>query len=105
MDFFKMENEPLVDELVKLKAQKDALERKEKAIRNMLMDAMREHHIEAFDTDSARIVYVEDTDVKRIDSEKLKSRYPSAYHNCCTYGFRDSYLLVRVKNNGSRKAI
>lgn len=104
LEIFKMENDCLVDELVELKKQKEVLERKEKAIRDKLLTAMREHHIESFETDSARISFVEDTNCKRVDSEKLKRCYPSAYHARCYYGYKDAYLILRVKeSNGSRK--
>lgn len=97
LEIFKMENDCLVDELVELREQKEALGRKEKAVRNKLLTAMREHHIESFETDSARVSLVEDADYKRVDSEKLKQRYPSAYHACCCYSYKDAYLVLRVK--------
>ena len=96
-DYFKMQNEPLVDELVDLRAEKDALERREKAIRRKLMERMQEHYIESFETDSATVSYVEDADYKSIDSEKLRSKYPSAYRACCTYKCKDGYLVLRIK--------
>lgn len=97
MDIFSKENASLVDELVDLKAEKDVLERKEKAIRLKLMERMQEHHIDSFETDTAKVAYVEDSNYRKVDSEKLRSKYPSAYHACCTYGYKDSYLILRVK--------
>lgn len=61
------------------------------------MATMCEHHIESFETDSAKVSYVESADFIRIDSEKLKRCYPSIYHNCCCYSFKDDYLVLRVK--------
>lgn len=97
MDLFKMENTPLVDELVILRKEKYALEQKEKAIKDILKKRMNEHHIDSFETDSARISYVNDSNCMRVDSEKLKHEYPSVYYACSEHYYKDSYLIVKEK--------
>lgn len=105
MEIFTRENEPLVEELAELRAEIKALQGKEKAIKDTLLDQMCNHHITSFETDSAKVLFVEDSNYKTVNSEKLKKQYPSVYYACSTYHYKDAYLIMRLKNNGSRKEL
>lgn len=97
MEMFTRKNSPLVEELAEIKAKKEALEKKEKAIKNTLLFEMQRHHIKSFETETARVNAVDDCNVEKVNSKKLKAMYPSAYYQCCESGYRDGYLIVRMK--------
>lgn len=96
-DQFVIENQDLVNELVDIKFQIEAIKRKETSIRNELLNKMQRHHISRFETVDASVTAVADSTYSRIDSAKLKNKYPSAYHACYEFGYKDSYLVLKVK--------
>lgn len=94
---FCLDNEPIVEELVDIKRQKEVLEAKEKALRNKLLNGMNKHHIERMEYPTCSILAVEDSNFNRVDTSRLKKHYPSAYHDCLLKGYKDSYLVLRLK--------
>jgi hypothetical protein len=95
-ELFLIDNLPIADELVKIKIQKDALEAKEKALRNKLLTNMNEHHIERVEFPSCTVIAVEDSNFNKVDTTKLKKQYPSTYYACAVSGYKESYLILRV---------
>lgn len=97
LDVFLRDNEELVRELLKIKRQKEKLDKKDKEIRQRLLDAMNRHHIKSFETKTASVRYVEDCNYNRINTYKLQKYYPSAYASCVESGYREGYLAFRKK--------
>ncbi len=97
LDIFLQENEGLVRDLLKIKKQKERLDKKDKNIREKLLEAMNEHHIKSFETATARVYYAEDCNFNRVNTQKLQKYYPSAYAACVESGYRDGYLVFRKK--------
>lgn len=97
LDVFLQENEELVRELLKIKKQKERLDKKDKETRQKLLNAMNEHHIKAFETKNASIHYIESCNYSRINTQKLQKYYPSAYAMCAESGYREGYLTFKKK--------
>ena len=97
LGIFLQENEGLVRDLIKIKRQKERLDKKDKDIRKKLLESMNEHHIKYFETAKARVYYVEDCNFSRVNSQKLQKYYPSAYAACVESGYREGYLTFRKK--------
>lgn len=94
---FLQENEELVRELLKIKKQKERLDRKDKATRQKLLEAMNEHHIKSFETENASVHYIESCNYSRVNTQKLQKYYPSAYAKCVENGYREGYLTFEKK--------
>ncbi|MFA9375569.1 MAG: hypothetical protein ACERKZ_02330 [Lachnotalea sp.] len=96
-EIFELYNQGLINDLINVKKQKEALELRERELKNILLNRMNEHRISRISTESFDIRKVEDCNFERINTAKLKKAYPKAYYACTDSGYRQSYLTVSVK--------
>jgi len=76
---------------------KKKLEEQEKALKEILKDAMERCNIKKFESDILNITYVAETTATSIDSAKLKKKYPAIAEECSKTSKKSAYVKVTVK--------
>lgn len=72
----------VVDEVISIEEQLKAMKEREKALKDGLLELMRDAGVKKWQSDSLTLTYVAPTTRKSLDSTKLKKDYPEIYAEC-----------------------
>jgi len=87
----------VLHEIVNIVNQKKKLEEQEKELKEKLKEAMEKFNIKKFESDILNITYVAESTATRIDSTKLKKKYPEIAAECSKSTKTSAYVKVTVK--------
>ena len=72
----------VIDEVINIEEQLSSLKEREKALKDGLLQLMREHGVKKWTSDNLILTYIGETTRKAVDSTKLKSNFPEVYNQC-----------------------
>lgn len=84
--------------IASLTVHKKAIEDQEKAMKAALYDAMMKFGVKKFESDVLNLSLVEPTTTTRIDSTKLKKKYPDIAAECSKSSTKAGYVKITLKD-------
>lgn len=87
----------VIQKIADIVTTKKQLEAQEKELKEKLKEAMEKCNIKKFESDILNITYVAATTATRIDSSKLKKKYPDIAAECSKTSNKSAYVKVSVK--------
>ena len=97
LETFKNGQSAIIQKISDLVLTKKQLEEEEKQLKEKLKVAMEKCNIKKFESDILNITYVEETTSKRIDSGKLKKKYPDIAEECSRTSKKSAYVKITIK--------
>lgn len=86
--------------IASLTAHKKAIEDQEKTMKAALYDAMMKFGVKKFESDVLNLTLVEPTTETRLDSAKLKKKYPDIAAECSKSNAKAGYVKITLKGGG-----
>ena len=86
--------------IASLTAHKKAIEDQEKAMKAALYEAMMKFGVKKFESDVLNLTLVEPTIETRLDSAKLKKKYPVIAAECSKSSAKAGYVKITLKDGG-----
>lgn len=86
--------------IASLTAHKKAIEDQEKSMKAALYDAMMKFGVKKFESDVLNLTLVEPTTETRLDSAKLKKKYPAIAAECSKPNPKAGYVKITLKEGG-----
>lgn len=86
--------------IASLTAHKKAIEDQEKAMKAALYEAMMKFGVKKFESDVLNLTLVEPTIETRLDSAKLKKKYPAIAAECSKSNTKAGYVKITLKDGG-----
>lgn len=86
--------------IASLTVHKKAVEDQEKAMKAALYDAMMKFGVKKFESDVLNLALVEPTTETRLDSAKLKKKYPAIAAECSKPNPKAGYVKITLKDGG-----
>jgi len=83
--------------IASLTAHKKAIEDQEKAMKAALYEAMMKFGVKKFESDVLNLTLVEPTIETRLDSAKLKKKYPAIAAECSKSNTKAGYVKITLK--------
>lgn len=87
--------------IASLTAHKKAIEDQEKTMKAALYNAMMKFGVKKFESDVLNLTLVEPTTENRLDSAKLKKKYPAIAVECSKSNTKAGYVKITLKDGGS----
>ena len=87
--------------IASLTVHKKAIEEQEKAMKAALYDAMMKFGVKKFESDVLNLTLVEPTTETRLDSAKLKKKYPAIAAECSKPNPQAGYVKITLKDGGA----
>jgi hypothetical protein len=84
--------------IASLTAHKKAIEDQEKAMKAALYEAMMKFGVKKFESDVLNLTLVEPTIETRLDSAKLKKKYPAIAAECSKSNTKAGYVKITLKD-------
>lgn len=86
--------------IASLTAHKKAIEDQEKTMKAALYDAMMKFGVKKFESDVLNLTLVEPTTETRLDSAKLKKKYPAIAAECSKSSAKAGYVKITLRDGG-----
>jgi len=97
LQVFQTQTAAIINTIVEIVTVKNAMEIKEKAMREQLQTAMEYHGIKKVDHDLLKINYIEPSTRTSIDGPKVKSKYPHIYDECSKTTSVKGHVKIELK--------
>ena len=97
---FKTTQLATLNAIASLSAHKKAIEEQEKQMKAALYDAMMKFGVKKFESDVLNLTLVEPTTETRLDSAKLKKKYPAIAAECSKPNPKAGYVKITLKDGG-----